>query len=65
MRHLTIERTATAVLFLLLFGVALRVPVDTDTWWHLRIGEAILQSGIVTTDTLSHTMNGQPWIDHS
>ncbi len=65
MRRLTIERTAVAVLFLLLFGISLRVPVDTDTWWHLRIGRSILESGFVTSDMLSHTMSGQPWINHS
>ena len=65
MRRLTIERTAVAVLFLLLFGVSLRVPVDTDTWWHLRVGQTILTQGFVTTDTLSHTMAGQPWTNHS
>lgn len=65
MRHLTIERTAVVIVFLMLFAVALRVPVDTDTWWHLRVGDTILQSGFVTSDTLSHTMNGQPWVNHS
>ena len=65
MRRLTIERTAVAILFLLLFGVSLRVPVDTDTWWHLRIGQTILTQGFVTADTLSHTMAGQPWVNHS
>lgn len=65
MRRLTIERTAVAVLFLLLFGISLRVPVDTDTWWHLRVGQTILQSGFVSSDTLSHTMAGQPWVNHS
>lgn len=65
MRRLTIERTAIILLFLMLFGAALRIPTDTDTWWHLRIGQSILQSGLVTTDTLSHTMAGQPWLNHS
>jgi hypothetical protein len=65
MRRLTIERTAIIVVFMMLFAVALRVPMDTDTWWHLRVGEAILQSGFVTSDTLSHTMAGQPWVNHS
>lgn len=65
MRHLTIERTAIVIVFLMLFAVAFRVPVDTDTWWHLRVGDTILQSGFVASDTLSHTMNGQPWVNHS
>ncbi|MBL8147511.1 MAG: hypothetical protein JNL34_14110, partial [Anaerolineae bacterium] len=65
MRRLTIERTAVILLFLMLFGVSLRIPVDTDTWWHLRVGQTILQSGLVSSDTLSHTMAGQPWLNHS
>lgn len=65
MRRLTIERTTVILLFAMLFGAALRIPTDTDTWWHLRVGQTILQSGFVTADTLSHTMMGQPWINHS
>lgn len=65
MRQLTIERTMLVILFALLFALAARVPVDTDTWWHIRSGEYILQNGIIYTDPFSHTMLGQPWIDHS
>jgi hypothetical protein len=65
MRQLTIERTMTVILFALLFALAARVPVDTDTWWHIRSGEYILQHGIIYTDPFSNTMLGQPWIDHS
>lgn len=65
MRQLTIERTMTVILFALLFALAARVPVDTDTWWHIRSGEYILQHGIIYTDPFSQTMYGQPWIDHS
>jgi hypothetical protein len=65
MRNLTIERTMTVILFALLFALAARIPVDTDTWWHIRSGEYILQHGIIYTDPFSHTMFGQPWIDHS
>src|SRR5215468_9794489 len=62
---LTTRRLAVAVLFVLLFAVAVRIPVDTDTWWHLRSGEYILQKGIPTTDPFSLTRLNQPWIDHS
>ncbi len=65
MQRLTVERTLTIVLFILIFAIAARIPVDTDTWWHLRSGETILQSGIIYTDPFSFTMNGQSWIDHS
>src|SRR5258706_13577432 len=62
---LTTRRLAVAVLFILLFAVAVRIPVDTDTWWHLRSGEYILNKGIPTTDPFSLTRLNEPWIDHS
>lgn len=66
MRHLTIERLTLWILFILLFTLATRVPVDTDTWWHLRSGDSILEEGkIPKSDSFSHTKNGDEWIDHS
>lgn len=65
MRQLTIERTAAAILFALLFALAARVPTDTDTWWHLRSGETMLRQGFIYTDLFSHTVNGNPWTNHS
>ena len=36
---------------------------DSDTGWHIRSGEVILQNRRVpTVDPFSFTMNGQPWI---
>lgn len=65
-RSLTIERLTVVILFLLLFAMAVRVPLDTDTWWHLRAGEQIVETGRVPqTDSFSHTRAGQPWLDHS
>jgi hypothetical protein len=65
MRRLTIERAMIIILFALLFALAARVPVDTDTWWHLRSGEHTLTQGMIYADPFSHSMNGQPWINHS
>lgn len=65
MKSFTIERAMGIITFMLLFALAARVPVDTDTWWHLRSGETILQSGIIYTDPFSSTANSQAWIDHS
>jgi hypothetical protein len=63
---LTIQRLATWILFILLFVIAVRVPVDTDTWWHLRSGEATLEDGaILQEDIFSHTRNGEEWVNHS
>jgi hypothetical protein len=65
LRRLTIERTTEIILFALLFALATRIPLDTDTWWHLRSADYTLTQGFITTDPFSHTMLGQPWINHS
>lgn len=53
------------VILIVVLGVAamaLRPAVDTDTWWHLRAGEWILENGQVpTTDVFSHTAFGREW----
>jgi hypothetical protein len=65
-RQLTIQRLMVAILFILLFVMAVRVPIDTDTWWHIRSGEYIVQNKeIPRTDPFSYTRYGQDWIDHS
>jgi hypothetical protein len=49
--------------FLAVFTMAVRVAVDTDTWWHLRAGSWILEKGeILRTDPFSLTKQGEPWI---
>ena len=66
MQRLTIERLALGILFILLFAMAVRIPLDTDTWWHLRSGEMIVNDAeIPKTDTFSHTRLGDDWIDQS
>jgi hypothetical protein len=65
-RQLTIQRLMIAVLFILLFVMAVRVPTDTDTWWHIRSGEYIVKNKeIPKTDPFSYTRYGHDWIDHS
>lgn len=65
-RKLTIQRLTIAILFILLFAMAVRVPTDTDTWWHIRSGEYIVDHlEIPKTDPFSHTRFGEDWIDHS
>jgi len=63
--RLTLPRLLTAIVFIAIFTMAVRVPADTDTWWHLRSGQYILETRTIpTTDPFSHTRGGQPWIDH-
>lgn len=43
--------------------MAVRVSVDSDTWWHLRAGSWILENGrILTYDPFSLTRQGQAWV---
>ena len=66
LRRLTIERAAIVIVFLLLFAMASRVAVDPDMWWHLRVGQGILETGdFVYTDTYSHTFAGAIHKNHS
>jgi hypothetical protein len=41
------------------------VPVDTDTWWHIRSGEYTLTKGMIYADPFSFTKAGEPWTNHS
>ena len=64
--QLSIQRLTVAILFILLFAMATRTPVDTDTWWHLRSGAYQLEHRtVIGADLFSHTRFGEPWINHS
>src|SRR5436190_23447359 len=65
-KGLSTSQLMTAILFVMLFALAVRIPVDTDTWWHLRSGEYILTNHAVPlTDPFSLTRLNQPWVDQS
>ncbi|OJX41382.1 MAG: hypothetical protein BGO78_01220 [Chloroflexi bacterium 44-23] len=54
------------VLFLLIFFAALRVPLDTDLFWHLKAGSVSLaQRAPLLQDQFSFTRFGSPWVNHS
>ena len=60
---LTLPRLVTAITFLALFAMAMRVSADTDTWWHLRTGQWIVEHRAVpATDPFSHTRAGAAWL---
>jgi hypothetical protein len=65
MHGLTVQRVMLVTLFALLFVLATRIPIDTDTWWHLRSGEHTLTQGMIYEDPFSHSKQGEPWINHS
>jgi hypothetical protein len=59
-------RFVAGVVFILIFAMAARTPLDSDVWWHMRAGETIWQSGhVLSVDTFSYTRAGMPWLSHS
>jgi uncharacterized membrane protein len=60
---LSTRQLVTWITFLAIFAMSARVSVDSDTWWHLRTGQWIIDNKTVpTTDPFSYTSLGQPWL---
>ncbi|MBI1882146.1 MAG: hypothetical protein HYR94_28570 [Chloroflexi bacterium] len=36
---LTVPRVLISILFIAIFTMAVRLPADSDTWWHLHSGQ--------------------------
>ncbi len=50
------------VTLLAVFAMAARVSVDTDTWWHLRAGQWIVEHrSVPQTDQFSYTRYEESW----
>ncbi len=62
LRKFDTQKLVTAIVFLAIFAMAARVSMDTDSWWHLRAGQWILENRqIPGTDPFSYTRFGAPW----
>jgi len=60
------EKLYLIIVLLLILIMAVRTPLETDMWWHLRAGEETLRNGeIYSVDTFSFTREGAEWINHS
>ena len=56
------RRLVIWVTFLAIFAMAARISVDTDTWWHLRAGQWMVENrSILQVDQFSYTRFGQAW----
>ena len=56
------RRLVVWVTFLAIFAMAARISVDTDTWWHLRAGQWMVENwAILQIDLFSYTRYGQAW----
>ena len=63
---LATRRLATAILFLGLFAMAIRVSMGADTWWHLRAGQwMVANRALLSVDVFSYPFGGTQWINHS
>ncbi len=61
-----LERFVSILVCLIVFLMALRVPLDSDFWWHINAGKATLnQHSPLLQDIFSFTRYGFPWINHS
>ena len=57
--------TVLAVALPVLAALAADLP-SVDLAYHLRVGEGILATGLIPrTDTLTFTIDGQPWLDQN
>jgi hypothetical protein len=55
----------TVLLFLGLGVLVARTPPQSDTFFHLRIGRYIWESGTIPlTELFSHTFYSRPWLNH-
>jgi hypothetical protein len=59
---LNFKRLILGITFLAIFAMAVRVSVDSDTWWHLRAGSWMVENGrILRTDPFSLTRQAAEW----
>jgi hypothetical protein len=61
-RRFDMSRLVTVITFLAIFGMAARISMDTDTWWHLRAGQWIWEhQAVPRVDPFSYTRQGASW----
>ena len=54
-----------ALIFTAAAALACLTPPQSDTFFHLRVGESIwLSTSIPVTDMFSDTFRGRPWLNH-
>jgi len=60
------EKLYPIIALLLILIIAVRTPLDTDMWWHLRAGEeTLLNRNVYSVDTFSFSREGTDWVNHS
>ena len=57
---MNIRRLVMWITFLAVFAMSARVSIDSDTWWHLRAGQWIVENRAVPqVDPFSYTRQGR------
>jgi len=57
-----LSRVIMALVLLGILGMSAHFAIDTDTWWHLKAGEWMVENGrIIQEDPFSYTKGGTPW----
>lgn len=60
---MTLRRLTYWITILAIFAMAARISVDSDTWWHLRAGQWMVEKRtLLTTDPFSYTRFGESWL---
>ena len=64
-RLASFDTTVTVIFFLVMFSSACLIPVQSDTWWHLRAGQEMWTRHVVMlTDEFSYVARGAYWPNH-
>ncbi|MBC8332643.1 MAG: hypothetical protein H8E28_11730 [Anaerolineae bacterium] len=59
---MTTRRLVFWITMLAIFAMAARISVDTDSWWHLRAGQWIVENRqVLQTDPFSYTRYEEAW----
>jgi hypothetical protein len=62
---MTFAQLRLALLAIAIVATAALMPAQADTYWHLRAGQQLFQTGHVPlVETYSHTARGLPWPNH-
>lgn len=57
-----LSRVIMLLVVLGILGMSTHFAIDTDTWWHLKAGEWMVENGqIIQEDPFSYTRGGTPW----
>ena len=60
-RLASFDTTVTVIFFLVMFSSACLIPVQSDTWWHLRAGQEMWTRHVVMQGYLRTVSPSRPF----